>query len=282
MLMPLGYPYRVLIVEDQHEKFAANVDASYAADREQGGSDEPYLAHAGVARSFDEARQVLKMANRLPDAIVLDDFLLEGTVTRERAIDIMTWLQQLCEERGVPVEQRPRAVLWTSSDDNSLAYTFCVAGGMQCRDKKRDPGGAQLPVAQIWAALAGHRWCPEPYPTGLASAARRAALPWLEAGLPQKVILAKPELQREGVTEDTLRGALEEIREMPRTPQPPSDSYPVNWPMAIESAKDNGWVWVPLSLHDRIPANPPLPLAIDPELHRRGLPPFGPLPARVA
>nr|MDQ3725875.1 hypothetical protein [Actinomycetota bacterium] len=95
-------------------------------------------------------------------------------------------------------------------------------------------------------------------------------------------ILQQPELQREGVTEDTMRGALEEIREMPRTPQPPSTSYPDNWAMAIHAAKRNGWVWAPLDRHEQLPPNPPLPLVIDPELHRQGLPPYGPLPKRIS
>jgi|GEM_PF-2217592 len=278
--MPKGHPYRVLIVEDQDEFLLSPAD-SFAADRAHGSTEEPYLELAGIARNYDDAIQFLKLSQELPDAIVIDDFLTEGSTLQSRSIEIMTWLLERCERDQIPVEARPRAVLWTSSDDASLAYTFCVAGGMQFRDKKRDPAGAKVPVDAVWAALAGHRWCPEPYPTGLASAARRAAIPWLEAGLPHAAILGLPELKKEGVTEDTMRGALEEIRKMPHTPEPPSPSYPDNWAMAIRAAKRNGWVWVPLDRHDQIPANAPLPLVIDPELHYRGLPPYGPLPVRV-
>ena len=278
--MPNGYPYRVLIVEDQDE-YLLSPEESFAADRALGDSQEPYLELAGLARNYDDAIQFLKLSPRLPDAIVIDDFLAAGPALQSLSIEVMVWLLERCEREGIPVEERPRTVLWTASDDASLAYTFCVVGGMQFRDKKRDPLGAKLPVDAIWAALAGHRWRPDPYPTGLASTARRAALPWLEAGLPHSTILEAAALQRENVSEDTMRGALEEIRKMPRTPQPPSPGYPDNWAMAIQAAKRNGWVWVPLDRHDQIPANAPLPLVIDPELHRQGLPPYGPLPARV-
>lgn len=279
--MPAGHPYKVLIVEDQDDPYLRSAADEFAADRRQGAPDEPYLELAGIARTYDDAIQFLKLSSRLPDAIVLDDFLSQNSTLQSRSIEIMTWLLERCERDQVPVANRPRAVLWTSNDDASLAYTFCVVGGLQFRDKKRHSTGAKLPVDAIWAALAGHRWCPDPYPTGLASAARRAALPWLEAGLPRSAILDRPELRREGVSEDTMRGALQEIRSMPHTPQPPSPFYPDNWAMAIGAAKRNGWVWVPLDRHDQIPANAPLPLVIDPALHRQRLEPYGPLPARV-
>ena len=41
-----------------------------------------------------------------------------------------------------------------------------------------------MPVDWIWAALAGKRWQPDPFPTGLAEERFRAPLPWLEAGWP--------------------------------------------------------------------------------------------------
>jgi hypothetical protein len=279
--MDRGNPYRVLIVEDQAEKYVSRAEEVFAADRAQGDPGEPHLELAGVARNFDDAIQFLKLSPELPDVIVLDDFLPEGGTLQSRSIEIMSWLQRHCEAEGIPVERRPRAVLWTSNDDESLAYTFCVVGGMQRRDRKRDPDGAEIPIAEIWAALAGHRWCPDPYPSGLSTPGRRAALPWLEAGLTHDRILEQPELQREGVTEDKMRGALREIREMPHTPRAPSDLYPDNLQMAVRAAKLNGWVWVPLDRHEQIPASARLPLVIDPELHRQGLPPYGPLPARV-
>jgi hypothetical protein len=278
--MPKGHPYRVFLIEDQDETYLDSPEAAFAADRDLGSPDEPYLELMGTARNFDDTIQFLKLAPELPDAIVIDDCLPEGSTVQSRSIEIMTWLYQRCERDEIPLAERPRAVLWTGNDDPRLAYTFCVVGGMQFRDK-RDLTGAQLPVDAIWAALAGHRWQPEPYPSGLTSAARRAALPWLEAGWPHSKILEQPALKREGVSEDTMRGAFEEIRKMPHTPQPPSNSYPDNWAMAIHAAKRNGWVWVPLDRHEQIPAGVSLPLVIDPKLHRQGLPPYGPLPARI-
>jgi hypothetical protein len=280
--MTKGHPYKVLIVEDQEDPYLNSAEEELAADRAKGEEGEPYLELLGVARNYDDAIQFLKLSPELPDAIVLDDYLTEGSTLQSRSIQIMVWLFEHCEREGIAPAERPRAVLWTGNDDWSLAYTFCVVGGLQFRDRKRDVGGAKLPVDAIWAALAGHRWRPEPYPSGLASAARRAALPWLEAGLPHKTILADPALEAEHVTEETMREALNEIRKMPRTPQPPSPDYPDNWTMGIHAAKRNGWAWVPRDRHEQIPGNAPLPLVIDPELHRQGLPPYGPLPARVA
>jgi len=280
--MTKGHPYKVLIVEDQKKPYLGSPAEEFAADRAKGDKDEPYLELAGIARNYDDVIQFLKLSPELPDAIVLDDYLPDGGTLRSRSIEIMVWLFERCEREEIPPAERPRAVLWTANDDASLAYTFCVVGGLQFRDKKRDVEGARLPVDAIWAALAGRRWCPDPYPSGLASAARRAALPWLEAGLPRQTILAKPEMKAEHVSEETMREALNEIRTMPRTPQPPSPDYPDNWIMGINAAKKNGWVWVPLDRHQQIPSNAPLPLAIDPVLHRSGMPPYGPLPARVA
>jgi hypothetical protein len=271
----------VLLVEDQENPYVPSQVDPFASDRARGRPGEPYLELAAVARNYDDAIQALKLSSQLPDAIVLDDFLLEGSSLQSRSIEIMVWLHEHCEGLEIPIGERPRVVLWTSSDDGNLAYTFCVLGGMQFRDKKRHPSGAKVPVDAIWAALAGRRWCPEPYPVGLASAARRGALPWLEAGWPHATILGDAAAQREGITEDTMRGALEEIRGMPHTPQPPSPDYPDNWAMAIAAAKRNGWVWVPLDRFDQIPANPVLPNVIDPALHRQGLPPYGPLPSRA-
>jgi hypothetical protein len=208
---------------------------------------------------------------------VVDDYLAEGQAPQSRSIQIMVRLFERCEREEIPYAERPRAVLWTSTDDPSLAYTFCVVGGLQFRDKKRDIDGERLPVDAIWAALAGHRWCPDPYPSGLTSPARRAALPWLEGGLPQKTIIGEPEMKAAKVSEDTIRGALEEIRSMPRTPP----DYPENWNMGISAAKRNGWVWVPRDRRKMIPRNAPLPLVIDPVIHAEDLPPYGPLPARV-
>lgn len=271
----------MLVVEDQAKYLSEeSAEAAFRADRALGERDEPFLELAGLAKNHDDAIQHLKLTAELPDAIVIDDWLPEGTTGQSRSIEIMAWLFAHCESLDIPEEARPRAVLWTGNDDQRLAYTFCVVGGMQFRDK-RDLTGAELPIDAIWSALAGHRWCPQPYPVGLSSAARRAALPWLEAGWPHKAILAEPELRREGVSEDTMRGALEEIREMPHTPQPPSPEFPDNWGMAIHAARRNGWVWVPLDRHEQIPRGAFLPLVIDPELHRRGLPSYGPLPTRA-
>jgi hypothetical protein len=274
--MSKGHPYKVLIVEDQMERFKVSPEAAFAADRAKGDESEPYLELAEVASNYDTAIQYLKKAPMLPDAIVVDDYLAEGQAPQSRSIQIMVQLFERCEREGIPPAERPRAVLWTSTDDPNLAYTFCVVGGLQFRDKKRDIDGQRLPVDAIWAALAGHRWCPDPYPSGLASPARRAALPWLEEGLPQKTIPAEPGLEVK-VSEDTIRGALKEIRDMPRTPP----EYPVNWNMGIRAAKRNGWVWVPRDRHNLIPNNAPLPLVIDPAIHAKGLPPYGPLPARI-
>jgi DNA-binding NarL/FixJ family response regulator len=280
--VPKGHPYRVLIVEDQDTYMSE--DSTIELFRRDRGEDsnDPYLELAGRAENFGDAIQVLEeMAPELPDAIVIDDRLPEGSTTQSRSVEIMRWLFDYCEGKEVPLADRPRAVLWTADDDPQLAYTFCVLGGMQFR-AKAELDGAKLPVDAIWAALAGHRWCPEPYPEGLSSSGQRAALPWLEAGWMQETILGEPQLKREGVSVNTLRYAFEKIQAMPHTPQEPSPSYPDNWPMAVHAAKRNGWVWVPLDRHDQIPSNAPLPLVIDPKVHRQGLPPYGPLPARIS
>jgi DNA-binding NarL/FixJ family response regulator len=279
--VPKGHPYRVLIVEDQDEYLSEGSAAELLRKDRGENPDEPYLELAARARNFDDAIQVLEMEESLPDAIVIDDRLPEGSTTESRSIEIMRWLFDHCEEQGTPLAERPRTVLWTANDDPQLAYTFCVLGGMQFR-AKAELDGAKLPIDAIWAALAGQRWCPEPYPQGLRSSARRMVLPWLEAGWSYKTIVQQSLPQREGVNLETFREVREDIRTMPHTPQPPSSSYPDNAAMAVPAAKRNGWVWVPLDRHDQIPSNAPLPLVIDPAVHRQGLPPYGPLPARIS
>ncbi|HEU5062503.1 MAG TPA: hypothetical protein VFT79_05035 [Solirubrobacterales bacterium] len=279
--MPKGHPYRVLIVEDQDAYLGEDSAAELLHNDRGEDQDEPYLELAGRAENFDDAIQVLEERETLPDAIVIDDRLPEGSTTESRSIEIMRWLFDHCEEESIALADRPRTVLWTANDDPQLAYTFCVLGGMQFR-AKAGLDGAKLPVDAIWSALAGHRWCPEPYPEGLSSPGRRAALPWLEAGWPLEKIFQQPMPKREEVTLDKLEAAKKEIRAMPRTPQQPSLSYPDNWTMAVHAVKRNGWVWVPLGRHDQIPSNAPLPLVIDPAIHRQGLPPYGPLPARIS
>jgi hypothetical protein len=280
--MTTGHPYTVLIVEDQPDVYLRSAEEEFAADRAKGGPDEPCLELVETAATYDEAIQFLKLGQDLPDVIVLDDYLNIGTAPQSRAIEIMRWLFEHCESEGIPQEQRPRAVLWSGDNDSNLTYTFCVLGGLQLADKKRDLDGAKVPIGAIWAALAGHRWRPDPYPSGFATAARRAPLPWLEAGVPQQKITELPLSEiGEKVSMDTIKYGLLDIRKMPETPDPPDPGYPENWTMGIRAAKANGWVWVPLDRHKQIPGNAPLPLVIDPDLHEQDTEPYGPLPARV-
>lgn len=268
--------YTVMIVEDQRI-IEQDVISAFATDREARAAGEPYLELLGeIARNEDDAIDQLDAMYKFPQAIVIDDYLPEGGEAAGRALDIMAWLCRRCVEREIPLAERPRTVLWTTVDPE-LAYTFCVLGGLQVRDK-RQVGGQQVPVDSIWAALAGERWQPSPLPTGLDAERFRAPLPWLEAGWPKAKIARQ--LASVGVTENTMETTLESIREMPHTPQA-GDGYPSNTPMAIGCAKRNGWTWVPLAWHERIPAGAPLPLVIDPAVHREPLSPAGPLPERA-
>jgi hypothetical protein len=189
----------------------------------------------------------------------------------------MSWLCRRCIEAEIPWAERPRAVLWTRAEPQ-LAYAFCALGGLQVQDK-RAIGGERIPVAAIWAALAGRRWQPDPYPSGLAAERHRAPLPWMEAGWQKKAIAQA--LASLGVREDTMETTIEKIRQMPYTAKEGGDR-PSTATMAVAAAKRNGWVWVPLHWHDRIPAGAPLPLVIDPDAHREDLEPAGPLPAHRA
>lgn len=267
--------YTVMVVEDQKPE-SDFVDA-FREDRASGSPNEPYLELIGPpARNADDAIEQMDAMDELPDAILLDDYLPEGGETTSQALDIMGWLCGHCVQREIPWRDRPRAVLWTRLEPE-LAYTFCVLGGLQVRDK-RHIGGEQVPVPRIWDALVGRRWQPEPSPMGLEAERFRAPLPWLEAGWPKARIVQR--LAHLGVTENTMETTLESIREMPHTPQS-GECYPSNTPMAVACAKRNGWVWVPLGWHERIPAGAPLPLVIDPEAHREPLPMAGRMPARA-
>ncbi|MGV1048736.1 MAG: hypothetical protein ACOYD4_09470 [Solirubrobacterales bacterium] len=250
-----------------------------AADRRLGEEHEPHLELHYLARNRDDAIQYLEL-ERLPDAVVLDDYLPEGTVAQSASLDVMAYLLKRCLGEEIPLAKRPRAVLWTSAD-MQLAYTFCVLGGLQFRDK-RSVGGQALPVDNVWAALAGRRWRPDPYPQGLIES-RRAALPWLEAGWEIGEVTTVPTLVQAGVTKDTLNEARIDIQSMPRTPDEFNDAFPRRWGgRMFQALRDNGWVWVPLASHGKIPAGAPLPLVIDPDVHRESLEPYGPLPARVS
>lgn len=270
--------YRLLVVEDQGLS-EEGIRAALAADRSLDGDGEPHLELDYVAGNRDDALQYLEL-ERLPDAIVLDDYLPEGTIAKSASVEVMSYLLERCQREEIPEAERPRAVLWTSGTPK-LAYTFCVLGGLQYRDK-RSIGGQQLPIDDVWAALAGLRWQPEPYPDGLIES-RRAALPWLEAGWEIGEIEKEPALARAGVTENTLVKAREDIQKMPRSAGIHNPEFPRRWGgRMFKALADNGWVWVPLDSHDKIPASAPLPLVIDPAVHREPLPPYGPLPARIA
>lgn len=274
----MGRAYRLLVVEDQRIS-AEEIEAALVADQAKGSRDEPYLEFHYLARNRDDAIQYLEMEDDLPDAIVLDDYLPEGTTTQSASLDVMACLLERCQRDEIPLDGRPRAVLWTSADAQ-LVYTFCVLGGMQHCDK-RSNGGLDLPVDELWAALAGRRWQPEPYPGGLIES-RRAALPWLEAGWELKEAAEVPSLASAGVTLETLNEARTDISRMPHSVDPFHPEHPRRWGGRMFSAlRANGWVWAPLHLHAKIPAGAPLPLVIDPELHRKPLPPLGPLPARA-
>jgi hypothetical protein len=264
-----------MVVDDQVTDDA--VRAAFTEDGALSGDSEPALVALNhIARNADDAIEQLDAMTELPDAILLDDYLPASGETAGKAVDIMSWLCRRCIATEIPVAHRPRTVLWTRTDPE-LAYTFCALGGLQVMDK-RAVGGAGIPVASIWAALAGLRWQPDPFPTGIEREHHRAPLPWMEAGWQKKAICN--ELASLGVTDDTMETTVERIRQMPYTPKYGS-GRPSTTTMAVAAAKHNGWVWVPLRWHDRIPKGAPLPLVIDPDVHRESLPALGPLPVRV-
>lgn len=261
-----------MIIEDQVTE--KTVREAFAAEDALSGDGEPSLVALNhIARNADDAIEQLDAMDELPDAILLDDYLPEGGETSGKAVEIMSWLCRHCIVAEIPVAERPRTVLWTRVDPD-LAYTFCVLGGLQVVDK-RAVGGDQVPVSAIWAALAGQRWQPDPFPSGLDTERHRAPLPWMAVGWQKKAI--GHELASLGVTEDTMETTIERIRQMPRTPKN-GPERPSTATMAVAAAKRNGWVWVPLHWHDRIPKGAPLPLVIDPGVHREALPALGPLP----
>jgi hypothetical protein len=223
--------YTVMVIEDQIAP--EKVVEAFTSDRASGEADEPFLELLGeVARSEDDAIEQLDAMERFPDAILVDDYLPEGGEVAGRAVEIMSWLCRRCVEQEIPLADRPRAVLWTRGD-LQLAYTFCVLGGMQVRDKRHVPGD-DVPLDWIWAALAGKRWQPDPFPTGLTEERFRAPLPWLEAGWPRDRLVQA--LRHLGVTHNTVKTTIKDIRQMPRTPKA-GDSYPSNMSMAIPAAK---------------------------------------------
>lgn len=264
-----------MVIDDQITEEA--VRAAFAADSAISNNGEPALAALShIARNADDAIEQLDAMGVLPDAILLDDYLPEGGDTSGKAIEIMSWLCRHCIAAELPLAERPRTVLWTRTDPE-LAYSFCALGGLQVVDK-RAVGGDQVPVRAIWAALAGQRWQPDPFPSGLDTERHRAPLPWMEAGWQKKAISRA--LESLGVTDDTMETTIERIRQMPRTPKD-GPERPSTATMAVAAAKRNGWVWVPLRWHDRIPKGAPLPMVIDPDAHRESLPPLGPVPHRA-
>jgi hypothetical protein len=264
-----------MVIEDQIAEEA--IRTAFAEDAALSSNGEPTLvALDHVARNADDAIEQLDAVRELPDAILLDDYLPEGGEASGKAIDIMSWLCRHCIVAEIPPAERPRVVLWTRAVPE-LAYTFTVLGGLQVVDK-RAVGGHDVPIAAIWAALAGERWQPNPTPSGLDTERHRAPLPWMEAGWQKKAI--SQELATLGVTDDTMETTIERIRQMPYTPEDGTER-PSTATMAVAAAKRNGWVWVPLRWHNRIPKGAPLPLVIDPDVHRESLPAFGPLPPRA-
>src|SRR3954466_15587780 len=113
-----GRTYRVMVVEDQIDD--EEVRRSFRADADRRDPGEPQLELVGyVARNEDDALlqlQTLFELGERPDAIVLDDYLLEGAGATSRALHVMSWLCRRCIEDEIPLHARPRAVLWTACE----------------------------------------------------------------------------------------------------------------------------------------------------------------------
>jgi DNA-binding NarL/FixJ family response regulator len=200
--------YRVLVVEDQRS--AQHFERAFAADRAGRPDGEPYLELAGLAQNFTDALQHLDA--ELPDAIVIDDYLPVRGGTESRALKLMSELCERGVREDIALADRPRAVLWSTSEDD-FVYTFCALGGLQYQNKK-GARGEDVPVAAIWRALAGRRWAPHPYPAAsMLPSAFRSALPWLAAGATNEEIA-----EQTGVSIATLRDFVTKVRAMPLTP----------------------------------------------------------------
>lgn len=271
--------FRVFVVEDQvsSETVKAAFDRDAARTELQGSR----LELCGMTDDYEDAIQHLtalaESSEGLPEALLLDNYILDNNRATGRAFDIMKWLGRRCLDEDVPPDRWPRAVLWTSFDNDNEVYTFCALGGVQFQEK-RAAEGLQVPVRTIWAALAGRRWrpCPYPSPVDLPSPVYRAALPYLDHDLPRQAIAAKI-----GCTEKTLNNFTNYVGTRPGGPGRTSPDYPYNTRAAIRLLQKRGWVWVPYAHLGAMPRWSPLPHTIDPGLHAQDLPPIEGVPAAV-
>jgi hypothetical protein len=273
-----GY-YEVMVIDDHLH--ADGVADAFAIDRERRGPDRPYLKLWAdtVLKSRDDAREAIwDLRGKMPPAILLDDYLDSEAGNSPAALELMSLICAECISLQIDsglgtYDSWPRVTLSTGGFEPQLAYTFTALGGMQVVDKKLFDMPTHVPVDAIWRSLAGERWQPDPYPPGwsskdgFADPKHAIALPWLEAGWDRKLIMLERPVIASGVTLKGIEAMLDMIRRMPRT-----EGYPTNLNMAVNDAKANGWVWVPLKWHRFLPqAKAPLGLVIDPGVHRSPL-----------
>jgi hypothetical protein len=271
--------FRVFAVEDQISR--ESIEMTFERDAARPERVGARLELCAITDDYQDAIQQLTAfadsGDGLPEAVLLDNYVLDNNQAVGRAFDVMKWIGRRCIEDQLPHDQWPRAVLWTSFDDPNDVYTFCVLGGVQFQEK-RATDGLQAPVQAIWEALAGHRWRPCPYPadSDLTSSVFRNALPYFDYDLPNKQIA-----NQIGCSERTLKNFPNHVGTAPGAPGEKSPDYPYNTRAALRLLRRRGWVWVPYRHLGSVPPWAPLPHTIDPDLYAQGLPPLPGVPAAL-
>jgi DNA-binding NarL/FixJ family response regulator len=216
------------------------------------------LRIVGHADTFDYAKAYLFALDPFPDIVLIDDRLPRGAdgIPRQSAIDlasaIYTW------RRSADLVPQTRLVLWTSSDDAQLFWTFRVCGGRHIVSKSLTPW-AQRTQLLYDVVMKDAEWWP-PKPTLRLQPSHRDVIRYFAEGASRADIAAAL-----NISVDTVKLRAGELR---RTivEQRDRQHVPTGEVALATVALQDGWVWVRPKHDGLLPVNPPLPLVLDPEM----------------
>jgi len=214
----------------------------------------PQLRIVAQARTFDQAREYAFELPRFPDLILVDDRLGRGldATPQPSALELTSSIYA----RRRRDDLAARCVLWTSSDDRQLFWTFRVCGGRHVMSKSETPW--QRRVQLLYDVLDGAEWWP-PRPTLRLQAKQREAIRYFAEGMSRADVAAALAIDPPLVTrrvEELRRTIVEQL----------GGHVPTGEVALAGVARERGWLWVRPRDEWLLPAGAPLPLVLDPEM----------------
>ncbi|RKQ93817.1 DNA-binding NarL/FixJ family response regulator [Solirubrobacter pauli] len=214
----------------------------------------PRLRIVGQARTFDGAKDALMDLERFPDIVLIDHHLRRGADAKPRpsALELASFIytQRRREEQLTDT----RLVLWTSSNDDQLFWTFRVCGGQHVMSKALN--GWSERVELLYTVMEGAEWWPDRPALALPPSVR-AVIRHFDAGIPNDEIAT-----RLGIEPSVVSTRADELR---KAVVGHFGQHVATGAHAMAAkARADGWVWVDLRDDRLLPTAPPLPLVLDP------------------